>query len=285
MTPSRPQVFLVGGWRRWLMPVIFGSFALFGLLLLFADDPNTKTAGIVLAVFMLAIAAGGEWLVRRTRLEIGPEGVTLRQVGSRLDTPWSNVADFYGAWMRQGFVLREPMSGKGADQFAFASGLTMHGAPVYDEVQRELLAARRFIPIEGFAWHMKHGRLVDAVVAYAPGLEPALRNHTSAAPAGTQAAAHPRRPMSRAQTMGFIALLAVLILGPIWLALADPPWAPRAVSTALAVGLTLLTLRGALSTVTAWRQRRWGYLVLFFLQTVLCAILLLAVFGQLVGRK
>jgi hypothetical protein len=41
---------------------------------------------------------------------------------------------------------------------------------MYDAEQQHLLAERRFIPIEAFAWHLHQGRLREDIVRDAPHL-------------------------------------------------------------------------------------------------------------------
>jgi hypothetical protein len=69
---------------------------------------------------------------------------------------------------REGFIVRTPLEGAGAARFAALRGLGAFGAPLYDEEQRGLLGERRFIPIEAFAWHARHGTLAREVARLAP---------------------------------------------------------------------------------------------------------------------
>lgn len=275
--PAR-RVFLVAGWRRWLMPVVFGTMAAGGLLLMLIDEPGARGAGAVVAALMLLAVAFGEWLIRFTRLAVSAEGIELRQLGYRLQTPWSNVADFYGRSGRQGFVLHAPLTGKGPDKLAFASDLRINGAPMYDDVQRSLLAQRRFIPIEAFAAHLRGGALIDAVRRHAPALVEAMRDTGR-----WQQPASPGDPPSRRRRTGLmVALTATVVLAAAWIGLTEPPWADPVFGATLAVAMVLAAVASTASALRAWRERQRTWCVLFAAQGVVCALIAAAAVHRLI---
>jgi hypothetical protein len=162
------------GWRRWLMWWLFGPLVAAGAVMVLPADEGTRMAGAVLLMVGLVTLCAWEWLLRRTVLQLSADGLQLRQLGYTLQTPWSNVTGFHAEPGRQGFILLQPLDGPGARRLAFFSGTSVLGAPLYQGPQAELLAARRFIPVEAFAWHLFHGTLASEVAALAPHLAAAM---------------------------------------------------------------------------------------------------------------
>jgi hypothetical protein len=164
------RTYHVSPWRRWSLWYVGAPMIAF--LLFFAIDSGGSegrvfltTAGIVFLIFLPF-----QFIVDRARLQLSPEGARLRQTGYELAAPWSEIVDLRLAPGRQGFVTREPMAGKGAAVLAMFRWAGRPVAPLYDEDQRRLLAERRLIPIEAFAWHLKHGAMRDDIIRFAPHL-------------------------------------------------------------------------------------------------------------------
>ena len=163
------RTYHVGPWRRWLLWFVLGPI-IAGLLLLGAAGgweegrPFILTAGLV---FLIGLPF--QLIVDRARVELSPDGVCLRQTGYTLKAEWSDIVDLSLERGRQGFITREPMDGSGAARLANFRHVGLPGAPLYDEEQRRLLAERRFIPIEAFAWHLRRGMAED-IVRFAPHL-------------------------------------------------------------------------------------------------------------------
>ncbi len=109
--------------------------------------------------------------MRYTRLVISERGVKLYQVGYTLETDWANVARLSQRPGAQGLVLHRPMSCRGASVLsAFRSTRTAPGVRFYDDEQIALLAERRLIPIDAFAYWLKHGQLREELARRAPAL-------------------------------------------------------------------------------------------------------------------
>src|SRR5690606_19601184 len=70
----------------------------------------------------------------------------------------------------EGFVTRAPIGGKGAARSATTSQMSLRGVSLYDSDRRNLIAARRFIPIDAFAHWLRRGDLRDVLREYAPTL-------------------------------------------------------------------------------------------------------------------
>lgn len=278
--PPPRRVFLIAGWRRWLMPAMFGTFAAGGLALALVDDPGARAAGGFVALLMLACVGFGEWLIRFTRLEVSADGIDLRQLGYRLRSPWPNVVGWYGRPGRQGFVLAEPLTGKGPDRLAFASGTLINGSPLYDTVQGDLLSQRRFVPVDAFDAHAARGTLAAAVRPHAPRLADAMAAAgppwAVVGPAGTDPGAPawappvppPVAPMPRSRQVLTWGLVVALIAGSAWVAVTEPPWAAPAISALLAVAVALGAAGSLYGAWAAARARQWLWLALYVAQSV-----------------
>jgi hypothetical protein len=179
------RIYRISPWRRAVLWCVLGPFLALGVALVFAGgNAATRTAGIVLVAIMALGLAGWEWLVNRTYVEVTAEGVELHQLGLHLRAAWSDVAALSLRRGREGFIVRAPLSGAGPERLAALRHIGAFGAPLYDDEQNALLRAQRFIPIDAFGWHLRHGTLVQEVARLAPhvriGGEPAASARASA---------------------------------------------------------------------------------------------------------
>jgi hypothetical protein len=172
-TAKERTVYHIGPLRLWLAPAFFILLA--GLLLLLAvttpDDPKSGRALVLTALFLCACAALLHLLLRYTRLVISERGVRLYQIGYTLETDWGNVARLSEQTGARGLVLHRPMQCRGASVLrAFRRVGTPAGARFYGDEQVRLLAERRLIPLDAFAYRLKHGRLREELERRAPSL-------------------------------------------------------------------------------------------------------------------
>ena len=173
-TAEAATVYHISPLRFWLPTGFF--IVLGGLLLVCAafssEDPNSQRACFITGLFLFGCACLLYALMRYTRLELSGRGVKLYQFGYTLETEWDNVAALYDVAGAQGLVLHRPMQCGGA---AVLRAFRNTGAPaslrLYNDEQVRLLAERRFIPIEAFAYWLKHGRLRDDLVRNAPAVD------------------------------------------------------------------------------------------------------------------
>jgi hypothetical protein len=168
---SDVRIYRLSPWRRATLWFVLGPFfAVAFWLAIFAQDDSSRLAGAAVAGLMSVGLAAWEWLVRRTTLVFSATGVQLHQLGMRLAAPWSEIEALRLVRGREGFIVRQPVAGKGAQRLAALGGIGTYGAPLYDDQQRVLIAERRWIPIEPFAWHVRHGSLVADVAHFAPAM-------------------------------------------------------------------------------------------------------------------
>ena len=169
-----PHVYHVSPWRRALLWIVLAPI-IGGLLLLGTAEGGAEARPFVItAGLVLLIALPFQLIVDRTRLELSPEGLCLRQTGYRLSARWSDIVDLRLTRGREGFVTREPMVGKGAARLAAFRDVGLRGFELYDAEQQQLLAERRLIPIEAFAWHLRRGAMGRDIARFAPHLAPLL---------------------------------------------------------------------------------------------------------------
>lgn len=162
------RVYRTSPWRRAVPRCVLGTFAALGLVLAVGADEGDRSAGIAVVALMAACFAAFEWLLRRTYVALTADAVELHQIGMQLRAAWPDVVALSVRRGREGFIVRAPLEDAAAGRYAALRGIGAFGVPLYDEQQRALLAERRFIPIEAFAWHVRHGTLVQEVARLAP---------------------------------------------------------------------------------------------------------------------
>ena len=247
-TAPLPQVRVYGPspWIRVLFWGLFGPMSLFFMATLFI--PGMREAGYFLAPLGLLIALGVHWFLSRTRLELSPEGLRACNPGQTVETAWANVSGVRLGGMQPGFTTNEPMQGKGADRLAAYSGLSMNGAPMYDPETRAWVAARRFIPLKSFGWHLKHGDLVSEVARFAPQvhLQEAL-----------VAARQPGPPGKKTTPLQWLMIVGVMlgILGLVALMVAFPKLGNHLYALMLSLVFPISAVRTFLAALSMFRKR------------------------------
>lgn len=167
-------VYHISPLRFWLVPGLFLVLAGLVFVMVFgdsrADRPETKEVAVYMGLFFLAFAIVAYFLMRYTRLVLSPEGVKLYQFGYRLETMWNNI-DYLDDSEIQGLVLRRSMECSEAYTLSNARNLAINGEAFYTGEQIRLLAERRFIPLNAFAYWFDRGNLREDLNTYIPGKE------------------------------------------------------------------------------------------------------------------
>ena len=133
-----------------------------------SDTPGDRAALLMLSMLFAAMLLGIFWMIRRARLDIGPDGVVLRQIGYRFETPWSNIIAMRVDRGHESFITAQPVGGKGASTVAAAASISPYA--LYDSEQQALLEEHRLIPFEAFAWHLRNGMMAREIRRFAPHL-------------------------------------------------------------------------------------------------------------------
>jgi len=167
---NRSRTYFVSPLRRWLLALVLGPIIAFLLILGVSSEPAARPAFLITAALAFLIGLPFHLIVARTRLVFCPTGVQLRQTGYKLAAGWDDIEHLDLTPGREGFVTRAPMAGKGAARLARFRFAGAGGAPLYDDAQQQLLAERRLIPIEAFAWHLRHGAMREDIARFAPHL-------------------------------------------------------------------------------------------------------------------
>ena len=171
---AKRTVYYISPLRLWLA---VGPLLVIAVLMLvgaaFVSGDPAEQGGLILGGGMLLLCSlFVVVLVRYSRLTLSEDGIRLRQIGYTLATDWQNVSRLYDLPGAQGLVLHRPMTSRGASVLrAFRN--TRFGIGrlrFYNQEQAQLLAERRFIPIEAFEYWLKHGRLREDLLRHVPSL-------------------------------------------------------------------------------------------------------------------
>jgi hypothetical protein len=167
-----PLVYRLAPQRRALLVVVW---ALLTLPLLLAgwlgDDGAALAAGLLAGLVLGLVFLLAGW--RFPRLILSEHGIALHQPGYRLEADWTNVAALRLTPGSEGLVLRFAGQTPGYARLAAASGvrsaIPLVSRPYPPEVM-DLIAARRFLPLDAFAHWLRRGDLECRIRHHAPGL-------------------------------------------------------------------------------------------------------------------
>ncbi len=271
-------IYHVGPWRRAMPWMVFGPMLVLAAgLWVFADSVENRSAGALLFAILTLMMLGLHALISYARLELTAEGVRLRQIGMNLAAPWTDVAGLRLDRQHEGFVTLHPISGSGAANLAAARGLGWYFVPIYNQEQQAVMAERRWIPIEAFAWHLRRGRLREDLARLAPAVQslPPL----FAPPANPVSPAVKRRRM-----VIFLIALGAFLAAIVMLGLGPPSWGEHVFSVVMALLAPLLTFGAGWSAWNAFRSGARLMGILFTILTLLGVLWCLLVWGDLAVR-
>ena len=157
--------------RRWLLWLLIGPLILLLVVAAFTGTDDERRTYLLTAAIVFLLILPFDLIVARTRLELTSAGPRLRQFGYQLTTDWDNIQGLCLERGREAFVTDRPLDSDGAARLAHFRFAGAHYAPLYDDRQMQLLDERRLIPIEAFAWHLRHGEMRDDIIAFAPHLK------------------------------------------------------------------------------------------------------------------
>jgi hypothetical protein len=218
------------------------------------------------------------WADRAARLTVAPDGVELRQAGATLQTTWSNIAALRDTPGGEGFVLHEPMSGRGAERFALTAGVRVRGAALYDDARLQLIAARRFIPIEAFAYWLRRGDLRAVLKEWAP--------HLAADGAATTAGAAEPAPRAGKRPVWLAVVLVLLVGGAIavaFLPAGTQAGVVRFLLGPVALVFVLMAVRNLTAAVRLLRSRHLWFALLWIALAAVQILVALLLTAQLIG--
>jgi len=268
-------VYHVGPWRRAMPWMAFGPMLVLAAgLWVFAGSVENRSIGALVFAILTLMLLGLHALISYARLELTAEGVRLRQIGMNLAAPWIDVAGLRLDRGHEGFVTLHPISGSGAANLAAVRGLGWYFNPIYNEEQQAVMADRRWIPIEAFAWHLRHGRLRADLARLAPAVQ-------SLAPL----LAPPANPVSpevqRRRLVILVCALGAFLAAIVMLGLGPPSRKESVFSVVMALLAPLLTFSAGWSAWSAFRSGARLMGVLFTILTLLGILWCLLVWRDL----
>ncbi len=215
---AKPRVYHISPWRFLWIWLPFGPIALVFLGAgAFSHVPKEQAEFLIGGALFLGVTLCIHVLVRFARLELSEQGIRLRQFGYRLESPWSDLSDLWLDRGHEGLITSRPVGGKGQALLASSAhavtGMFL-GAGPYTAEQQALLDEWRLIPIEAFAWHVRHGKLRSDLEHFAPHLRTVLAHSDAPAPAPSTATPHPptsRQPRPKATFRQWATFLLIIL--------------------------------------------------------------------------
>jgi hypothetical protein len=232
--------------------VLYGCWAVIALPLLVGGLVSSESALVITSLIVSAILLPLFFLVERAaRLILTRDGVEVKQAGANLKSSWENILGLRLVRGSEGFVLRDPMSGRGVQRFASAAAVRMRGVSMYDEEVGQLIAQHRFIPIEAFAYWLRRGNLLEVIGQHAPQL---LSNRAGAAEVPGL------RPPPKLSRTRLTLIVAIIVLSMAAGALAALNEDIQPVIVRVGEVMIILALTGsAVSNVISWRWLCFSY--------------------------
>lgn len=269
MSANAVRSYKISPLRRSVLWWVLGPFILMALLFITFAPANQKGVGIALLLVMSPFLAWGHWYMGRVRLELSAQGVTQRHGSLILTAPWTLIERLRVDAGREGFVTREPLEGKAADRLARYSGIWIGGVPHYDPEQQQLMAERRFIPIDPFAYLLRDGRLLADLDEFAPAIASETRPLVEAQ---ARLKRHPKPPPTAAEQMRMFYLfftIAIMLGLGVWMAIAPDSLvsriADKTIQIALGISLLVWSVLSVWSCRNSWRAGGRVLAVLFLL--------------------
>lgn len=264
------------GPNPWARSIMIGMWILIAAPLtalgLIERDPALWVTALIVSAIMLPIF----WYALRTsRLLVTAEGIEARQAGATVSTTWDNIVAIRIQRGAEGLALHQPMTGSGAERLAAISGMSIGGAPMYDDERRQLLVEHRFIPLDGFSHWLHKGDLYQAIKQRST----ALGDELALAPDASAAA-----DTTSKKTIALIAIIIVVGIGLV-VAIESAPVIKPVVDMVFAVALMfafgVYACVSVSAAITRFRGRQYGGFLFSLLLAMVHALLALAMLGVL----
>jgi hypothetical protein len=280
--------YLISPLRRSVLWLILGPFLIMGVVMCFF--PDTRLAGIIVGGMMAVFLALWHWLVCYTRLEVSPQGVVLRQLGWSLEAAWDQVDHLRMERGREGFVVKEPMEGKGARRLASVAGFGYYGTPMYSDVQRYWIQNGQWIPVEPFMYAFRKGKMRADIEKFAPGLlerapsgmaERMGNSHPDSTASGPDEGPTTRKPGNPRLVVWIGIIVSAAVIVPLAVHDSRSGGSGRGIAFVMAFVIgPLLTLKAAVSCWNSFQSGSKLLGVLFALATMVAALFEVEFFRQ-----
>ena len=191
-----------------------------------------------------------------------------------LAAPWIDVAGLRLDPRHEGFVTLHPIGGSGAANLAAVRDLGWYYNSIYNEEQQAVMAERRWIPIEAFAWHLRRGRLREDLARLAPAVQ--------SLPSQLAPPANPLSPTARRRRLAILlCALGAILAASVMLGLGPPSRKEHVFSVVMALLAPLLTFSAGWSAWHAFRSGARLAGVLFTILTLEGVVWCLLAWGDL----
>ena len=168
------RTFRVRSMLRTLGPLLATCLVTMGILLAVTPSDERWIVGIVGGVLLLSVGIAA-WLLRLTRLEVGPAGIVYHAIGYRVAGTWSDVTGYAertsGMNTYESLILGRPgieMSGWMAFTYRLMPFLEVVSALDGRYIPASLAGVEDAIPVGLFDRDWRTGDLGSIVRGYAP---------------------------------------------------------------------------------------------------------------------
>ena len=249
---------------------------------------NPRVSGGAVLIFLclsptIAILLFSAWY---PRLTLSAEGIRARgAIGySSILVPWHNVERVWLRANKEGLILRAPLQNRAANRWKNWTGISYMGARLFDDEQQRYINEQRYLPLQIFAYWLRHGDLSAELANRAP----ALAGDLEAQQAGY------RKEQSAANRVilwvfaGSLLIVAGTIAYAIWAHGQPPPqraalakgeqfldrFAGRAFALALVI-YAMINIRAAFGFL---QRKEVGYAAFWFLYAMIQILLVIGIF-------
>ncbi len=272
------HVYHVSPWRQLVPWILFMPLAVpLAITALLVDAASDRAGLWFLSIAFTTVTLGIFWMIRRARLDIGPDGVVLRQIGFRFESPWSNIVAMRVDRGHESFVTAAPVAGKGASTVAAAASIAPYA--MYDAAQQSLLDEHRLIPIEAFAWHLRNAMMAREIRRFAPHLASDLAQLD----AKTAKPAQPTTKLDRRSRWAVAGVIGASIGFTGVLFMLGDHFAALFLNTVYALLDPFLVASSAAATWQMIRRRSWFFTVLMAMTTLVMLGWTILDWGRLFG--
>ncbi len=168
------RTFRVRSVLRTLGPLLVTCVVTMGILLAITPSEDWWIVGIVGGVLLLSVGIAF-WLMRRTRLDVSPAGITYHAIGYRVAGTWADITGVaervMGASSYESLILRAPgieMSGWMAFTYRLMPFLQVVSALDGRYIPASLAGLEDAIPVGMFDRDWRTGEIGSVVRSYAP---------------------------------------------------------------------------------------------------------------------
>jgi hypothetical protein len=171
-----PHVYRLSPLRRVILDGVAVALLALPAGILIANPMAIGVAGLIFlcllpTLFILLFTA---WY---PRLTVSSEGIRVRgAIGySSLLIPWNDIERVSLRANKEGLILHQPLESRAAARWKNWSGVRFFGSSMFDDEQQRYINQQRYVPIQIFAYWLRHADLATEIAGYAPALAEGLQ--------------------------------------------------------------------------------------------------------------